>query len=245
MTGNLLFLGIAAAVVGAIIAHGLVIAFLRARKGQTSSGTPKLDLEQKANAPATSTHRLRHLDMLHEEVTSPSGTYVLTWPRQYNHTADDTVNMSLRKNDEFVWQDLVRCPGHGMVTDEGTVMVVKHPTEGFRGGVRLYDTHGDLMMEIDFKSGIAESGIAGNQKFVWCVVSPSTGQTMTRGRIFLFGMPDCDRIIAFPDIRNLRPAFQGRILDIHVSEFHATLYIENGPKVTCDFHGNLVGASNA
>ena len=63
---------------------------------------------------------------------------------------------------------------------------------------------------------------------------------MTRGRIMLFGVPDCDRVVAFPDIRNTHGELRGRIRDIRLSDFHATLHIEGGLEATCDFRGNIV-----
>jgi hypothetical protein len=57
-------------------------------------------------------------------------------------------------------------------------------------------------------------------------------------------MPDCDRIVAFPDVRNANAEYKGKIRDIRLTDFHVTLVIEGNREVTCDLHGNVVGSGH-
>ena len=57
----------------------------------------------------------------------------------------------------------------------------------------------------------------------------------------LFSLPDCDRVVAFPDVRSMSPDLKGRISDIRLSDFHATLLLEDNREITCDLHGHIVG----
>lgn len=240
---TLVVITLAALAALAIVVHAAI-------KARQDVDTVAADLERAALARefadgvTTRTTRRRHLERLHEESPSPSGEFVVTWPKQYNHQENDTVTLSLRRGNDLVWQDTVSHPGHAVVNDEGACMVVKHPEDAFRSGVRLYNPHGDLLMEVDFPTGIPEFGFTANQRYVWCVISQASGKSMTRGRIMLFSMPDCDRIVAFPDIRNTNPDFRGAIQDIQLSEFHARLIIEGEREVTCDLHGNIVGGGS-
>lgn len=228
---------LAAAVAIAMMAH----ASMRARQNaEQKAEKAKITREEERTARLAAEKRDTP-EPTHQEISSPAGKFRVSWVKKHAPAPGDEVALTVLKGNAVVWEDNLARPGHAGVNDEGACIVVLQGSKQGQSGVRIYDPHGDLMMDVGFRSGISEFGFTGNQKFAWCAVSPVVGATAKRGRIMMFGMPDCDRVVAFPDVRTLHTELAGRIKDIRLSDFHATLILGDGKEITCDLHGHVVG----